>query len=68
MIKSHELIESDELGSIHYISSRRLNLGPVRKDEAGLLQWLSVDELLSPAVYALLFAQGEDDACAQVSP
>ena len=43
-------------------------LGPVRKDEAVLLQWLSVDELLSPAVYALLFAQGEDDACAQVSP
>ena len=43
-------------------------LGPVRKDEAGLLQWLSVDDLLSPAVSALIFAQGEDDVCAQVAP
>ena len=43
-------------------------LGPVRKDEAGLLQWLSVDDLLSPAVSALLFAQGEDDTCVQVAP
>lgn len=42
-------------------------LGPVRKDEAGLLQWLSVDDLLSPAVAALLFAQGEDDTCVQVA-
>ena len=43
-------------------------LGPVRKDEAGLLQWLSVDDLLSPAVSALLFAEGEADTCAQVAP
>ena len=43
-------------------------LGPVRKDEAGLLQWLSVDDLLSPAVSALIFAQGEDDICTQVAP
>ena len=43
-------------------------LGPVRTDEAGLLQWLSVDDLLSPAVSALLFAQSEDDTCAQVAP
>ena len=43
-------------------------LGPVRKDEAGLVQWLSVDDLLSPAVSALIFAQGEDDVCAQVAP
>ena len=43
-------------------------LGPVRQDEAGLLQWLSIDDLLSPAVYALLFAQDEDDTCEQVSP
>jgi len=43
-------------------------LGPMRKDEAGLLQWLSVDDLLSPAVSALLFAQDEDDACVQVAP
>ena len=32
VLKLRELIESDELGSINYISSRRLNLGPVRKD------------------------------------
>jgi predicted dehydrogenase len=31
-----ELIESDELGNINYISSRRLNLGPVRKDVSAL--------------------------------
>ena len=43
-------------------------LGPVRQDEAGLLQWLSIDDLLSPAVYALLFAQDEDDTCEQVNP
>ena len=30
--KLKELIESGELGNINYISSRRLNLGPVRKD------------------------------------
>ena len=36
LIKLHELIESDELGSINYISSRRLNLGPVRKDVSAL--------------------------------
>lgn len=30
--KLRELIELDELGSINYISSRRLNLGPVRSD------------------------------------
>lgn len=32
VLKLHELIESGELGGINYISSRRLNLGPVRKD------------------------------------
>ena len=32
VLKLRELIESDELGNINYISSRRLNLGPVRKD------------------------------------
>ena len=41
-------------------------LGPVRKDHQGLLQWLSVDDLLSPAESALLFAIGPDDVGAQV--
>ena len=41
-------------------------LGPVRQDESGLLQWLSVDDLLSPAVYALLFPASDDGACEQV--
>ena len=43
-------------------------LGPVRQDESGLLQWLSVDDLLSPAVYALLFPASDDGVCEQVSP
>lgn len=30
-------------------------LGPVREDAGGLVQWIRVDELLSPAVRALLF-------------
>ncbi|MGI9470280.1 MAG: Gfo/Idh/MocA family protein, partial [Rubripirellula sp.] len=34
--KLREMIESDELGAINYISSRRLNLGPVRKDVSAL--------------------------------
>ncbi|TWU34934.1 Gfo/Idh/MocA family protein [Novipirellula artificiosorum] len=34
--KLRELIETDELGSINYISSRRLNLGPVRTDVSAL--------------------------------
>ena len=34
--KLHELIETDELGGINYISSRRLNLGPVRTDVSAL--------------------------------
>ena len=41
-------------------------LGPVRKDHLGLLQWLSVDDLLSPAESALLFANGPADVDAQV--
>ena len=36
VLKLHELIESNELGSINYISSRRLNLGPVRRDVSAL--------------------------------
>lgn len=37
-------------------------LGPVRKDEKGLLQWVEVADLLSPAVRALLFPPGSDVA------
>ncbi len=36
VLKLRELIESDELGNISYISSRRLNLGPVREDVSAL--------------------------------
>jgi len=36
VIKLREMIEADELGSINYISSRRLNLGPVREDVSAL--------------------------------
>ena len=31
-----QLVDSNELGNINYISSRRLNLGPVRKDVSAL--------------------------------
>lgn len=34
--KLREMIETGELGGINYISSRRLNLGPVRKDVSAL--------------------------------
>ncbi|MFN3189906.1 MAG: Gfo/Idh/MocA family protein [Aureliella sp.] len=34
--KLREIVESGELGNINYISSRRLNLGPVRKDVSAL--------------------------------
>ena len=37
-------------------------LGPVRKDAHGLIQWIRVDDLLSPAVCALLFPANPDDA------
>ncbi|TWU35810.1 putative oxidoreductase YdgJ [Novipirellula aureliae] len=36
VMKLRDLIETGELGSINYISSRRLNLGPVRKDVSAL--------------------------------
>lgn len=36
VVHLREMIESDELGEINYISSRRLNLGPVRKDVSAL--------------------------------
>ena len=36
VLKLRELVQSGELGNINYISSRRLNLGPVRKDVSAL--------------------------------
>jgi len=36
VITLREIIDSGELGNINYISSRRLNLGPVRKDVSAL--------------------------------
>jgi predicted dehydrogenase len=36
VIKLKELVNQGELGKINYISSRRLNLGPVRKDVSAL--------------------------------
>lgn len=36
VIKLREMIDMGELGEINYISSRRLNLGPVRKDVSAL--------------------------------
>ena len=43
-------------------------LGPVRSDQHGLVQWISIDELLSPAVSALIFAAHPDDTGPQVYP
>ena len=40
-------------------------LGPVRQDAQGLLQWVRVDDLLSPAVCELLFPRSPDDGSAQ---
>ena len=37
MVRLKELIDAGELGKLNYISSRRLNLGPVRKDVSALL-------------------------------
>ena len=36
VLKLREIVQSGELGNINYISSRRLNLGPVRKDVSAL--------------------------------
>ena len=36
VIQLKEIVESGELGAINYISSRRLNLGPVRQDVGAL--------------------------------
>jgi len=40
-------------------------LGPVREDAQGLLQWIHVDDLLSPAVCALLFPPNLDETSAE---
>ena len=42
-------------------------LGPVRQDHLGLIQWVRVDDLLSPQVCALLFPERADGACQQAS-
>lgn len=41
-------------------------LGPVRKDERGLVQWIAVNELLTPPVCALIFPPDADNPCSQV--
>jgi predicted dehydrogenase len=51
VLKLKELIENGELGNINYISSRRLNLGPVRKDVSALYDLAPHD--ISMMVYLL---------------
>lgn len=51
VIKLRELIKSDELGSINYLSSRRLNLGPVRSDVSALYDLAPHD--ISMMIYLL---------------
>ncbi|MCU0719751.1 MAG: Gfo/Idh/MocA family oxidoreductase [Pirellula sp.] len=51
VLKLKELIENGELGNINYISSRRLNLGPVRKDVSALVDLAPHD--ISMMVYLL---------------
>ena len=40
-------------------------LGPVRKDAQGLLQWIRVNDLLTPAVRGLLFTDADPDLSGQ---
>ena len=40
-------------------------LGPVRKDAQGLLQWIRVNDLLTPAVRGLLFTDADLDLSGQ---
>ena len=58
--KLKELIDSGELGNINYISSRRLNLGPVRKDVSSLYDLAPHD--ISMMLY-LLDQQPESVTC-----
>jgi predicted dehydrogenase len=60
VLKLKELIASDELGNINYISSRRLNLGPVRKDVSSLYDLAPHD--ISMMLY-FLDAQPERVSC-----
>lgn len=61
MIKLRELVQSGELGRINYISSRRLNLGPVRKDVSALFDLAPHD--ISMMLY-LLGQSPESVTCA----
>ncbi|HBE66610.1 MAG TPA: gfo/Idh/MocA family oxidoreductase [Planctomycetaceae bacterium] len=60
VLKLRELILSGELGNVTYISSRRLNLGPVRKDVSALYDLAPHD--ISMMLY-LLGQQPESVAC-----
>lgn len=60
VVKLRELIVSGELGNINYISSRRLNLGPVRKDVSALYDLAPHD--ISMMLY-LLGQKPESVAC-----
>ena len=51
VLKLKELIVSNELGRISYISSRRLNLGPIRKDVSALFDLATHD--ISMMLYLL---------------
>lgn len=61
VIKLRELVQSGELGRINYISSRRLNLGPVRKDVSALFDLAPHD--ISMMLY-LLGQSPESVTCA----
>ncbi len=54
IIKLREMIKADELGSINYISSRRLNLGPVREDVSALY------DLAPHDISMMLYLLGQD--------
>lgn len=58
--KLQELVTSGELGNVSYISSRRLNLGPVRKDVSSLYDLATHD--ISMMLY-LLGSQPERVSC-----
>ena len=60
VLKLRELIQSGELGNVNYISSRRLNLGPVRKDVSALYDLAPHD--ISMMLY-LLGQQPSSVAC-----
>ena len=72
--KLKELIESGELGNINYISSRRLNLGPVRKDvsclydlaphDISMMLYLLGEQPVSVGCFGLAHLhQGVHDVC-----